>query len=323
MRKDFLAKAWCFINLYETDKQNFDRTVRQKKEIDKCFNMVSVDEGPLPSGLQEFYGVKIGPSKIPGAGLGLFATKKFKRNDPIVPYLGTRLPEDVYADNRHCTCYAWIGEDDQYIDARSSLAGLGRYVNTCHRPEWLDEPQEGEQSEQREQREQNVLAKSPQLSSKCVENARVEPWKQWALVVATRTILPGEEILWDYGPEYGQRDCTTGRPVRPDMWESEEQFGTQYSEWLGRYEEDVNKCRADEWKKLRDVAEKTDPKGAMPRGAALFLPVTKEQRRWLQEKRASTRVRKRRYQGKDDSELAPRIAKSLRTEATPPTSLLL
>ncbi len=81
-------------------------------------------------------GLRVAPSRIPGAGMGLYTTVPRPAHSYIDDYTGERLtkkqldaryPGDVVAP------YAWQ-HGRMYIDPANSNSGAARYANTCDAP---------------------------------------------------------------------------------------------------------------------------------------------------------------------------------------------
>ncbi len=85
--------------------------------------------------MDQKYGVSVHESKIPGAGMGLFADKDFKKNQVIMPYTGEylTLKQKIKRYPKNDAKYLFQLSDNVFIDAvdpkKSSLA---RYAN--HKP---------------------------------------------------------------------------------------------------------------------------------------------------------------------------------------------
>lgn len=103
-------------------------------------------------------------------GLGLFATLPIAKGDIIVEYTGERIPtrQAQELDRRRANKYLFEIDRRWTIDG-SARANVARYVNHACRP-----------------------------------NAEAELVRGRMLFVATRRILPGEEITIDYGEEHMQ-----------------------------------------------------------------------------------------------------------------------
>lgn len=106
-------------------------------------------------------GVRVGRSS---AGLGLFATRAFKRGDRIIEYTGRIISKDEEYTSR--SKYLFEVSSRKTIDgqARNNLA---RYINhSCH------------------------------------PNCEPEIKRGRVFIEALRKIKPGEELTYDYGEEY-------------------------------------------------------------------------------------------------------------------------
>lgn len=134
------------------------------------------------------------PKKIPtatpyvvkrsSAGLGLFATEPLKRGDFIIEYTGELISTDEA--NRRGGKYLFVVSDEKTIDGKGRN-NIARYVNHSCTP--------------------NAEAELDE------EELRVR-------IYAKRKILPGEEILYDYGKEYWDEHikphgCRCRRCIRP------------------------------------------------------------------------------------------------------------
>ena len=78
--------------------------------------------------------MRIKPSEIAGAGLGLYTTKPFRRNEKIVNYTGESLSRaqiDMrYGDTtgQYVLCDG-IRPTSRCVDGRKTNSGAGRYAN--------------------------------------------------------------------------------------------------------------------------------------------------------------------------------------------------
>lgn len=113
-------------------------------------------------------------------GLGLFASRAYKRGERIVEYRGELLTKEQY-DARYADKlgkYVLQLSADKYLDARDPLtSGPARYVNDCRRCDKEEGSCPGNNVE-----------------------ARVAGNR--AFIFATRAIQPGEEFFWNYGRAY-------------------------------------------------------------------------------------------------------------------------
>ncbi|CAK4712881.1 hypothetical protein LEN26_006484 [Aphanomyces euteiches] len=116
-------------------------------------------------------GVEVKTSTLPNAGLGLFTTKQFHRNDIVCQYRGRILTtaEALHVEDKS---YSMRLGNDVYVDARESLDVLARYINDCR--------------------------------SRGVYNVEFEklPELQVANVRALRDIPAGRELFANYGKWY-------------------------------------------------------------------------------------------------------------------------
>ena len=105
-------------------------------------------------------------TKRSSAGLGLFATKEFKRGDFIIEYTGEHITTEE-SDRRG-------GKDLFILNKKVTIDGKGR-ENTAR-----------------------------YINHSCKPNAEAETDEDAAKIriLAKRKILPGEEITYDYGKEY-------------------------------------------------------------------------------------------------------------------------
>ncbi|TMW69558.1 hypothetical protein Poli38472_001714 [Pythium oligandrum] len=116
-------------------------------------------------------GVEMRPSLIPGAGMGLFATRAHKRGDVVCEYVGTIFPNKV-AWKRTDKAYLMKLGEGKYVDALEHPEVLARYINDCRR-----------------RAEYNVVFDK-------------RPSEDRALVIALRDIGVDEELYVDYGRFY-------------------------------------------------------------------------------------------------------------------------
>ena len=100
----------------------------------------------------------------PGLGHGLFATHRVTKHEFIIEYTGTKVPNKV-ADVMK-TRYLFELDDEWTIDG-SDRSNIARYINHA-----------------------------------CDPNCESEIHDGHILILATRDIEAGEEILMDYGQEY-------------------------------------------------------------------------------------------------------------------------
>lgn len=109
-------------------------------------------------------------STKPGVGLGLFALTRLRKGDIIGEYTGRRLTDEEANREPHVSSLylVWVCKDC-YIDGSGPEGNYTRYINHCTQP-----------------------------NAELVTSSR---WKM-ARIKALRRIEPGEEIFFNYGPEY-------------------------------------------------------------------------------------------------------------------------
>lgn len=99
------------------------------------------------------------------AGLGLFATRPFKRGEKIIEYVGPLIPNKI-AENITNNRYLFDVNSRWTIDGRGR-DNIARYANHS-----------------------------------CKPNAETDIRGKHVFIYALRKIKPGEEITYDYGKEY-------------------------------------------------------------------------------------------------------------------------
>jgi len=98
-----------------------------------CPNITSLTLPYCQQHWRELYGVKITNSTIAGAGKGLFATKRFKKQDFICDYYGQHIDEAelVKRYGEATAPYAIELDNNKYVDGALSR-GIANYAN--HKP---------------------------------------------------------------------------------------------------------------------------------------------------------------------------------------------
>ena len=124
--------------------------------------------------------VVVKTSRLPGAGLGLFAVRAFAVGDLVCEYTGTVL--DSAARNLEDKSYLMRLGEGVFVDARTHYEVHARYINDC-----------------RDKRVHNVSFDK-------------RPSEQRALVVASRPIAAGDELYASYGPLYWLGADMRGEP---------------------------------------------------------------------------------------------------------------
>ncbi len=124
-------------------------------------------------------GLQVKMSRIAGAGQGLFATRRFRRNEKIddykaqLPALTQHQINRRYPGKNTNAAYVWCtpNKRTRCYDARSSQSNLARYANGCDR--------------------------NPRDLTGCNAKINVN-----GVLVATKQIEIGNEILTPYGANY-------------------------------------------------------------------------------------------------------------------------
>ena len=126
-------------------------------------------------------GIFVAPSKIPGAGNGLFAAARFERGDVITFYDGARLTgADAREPGRVATHLA-------SICTHEAIDGLRQPVDGCGGGSFINDPQ------YRRLAEYNAVLVRTDIRD---ERKRIESGIH---IEATMRIEPGEEIYASYG----------------------------------------------------------------------------------------------------------------------------
>src|SRR6267154_1086598 len=80
--------------------------------------------------------LKVRPSRIRGAGRGLFTTSRIRKGDVIVEYLGEKLTWKQcikrYKKNLKELAYVFSVSDDNCIDAKPVPDALAKYANDAN-----------------------------------------------------------------------------------------------------------------------------------------------------------------------------------------------
>lgn len=135
---------------------------------------------------RKILGLKVDKSRLPGAGLGLFATKTFLPNEFIVEYTGERLSRRQMKHlpkSRNCD-YVFEISNNSYVDAKDR-GSVARYMNDPI---------------------PNGLKPNVQFNTYHEDCPNHLSYGGRVGVEATQQINPGEELLVNYGPSYWNRD---------------------------------------------------------------------------------------------------------------------
>mmetsp|Transcript_19173 Transcript_19173/g.67681 ORF Transcript_19173/g.67681 Transcript_19173/m.67681 type:complete len:179 (-) Transcript_19173:663-1199(-) len=129
-------------------------------------------------------GLEARPSRIQGAGLGLFAVRDFDEGAVLCDYTGVSL-RTVEALRVKDKSYLMRLGPQSYIDSKPTLHVLARYIND---------------------------ARDPRLTNVRFDK---QPEAKRARVVALRKIFAGDEVYVDYGRWYwAASDVTPGKVSR-------------------------------------------------------------------------------------------------------------
>ena len=134
----------------------------------------------------------VGVSTIPGANLGLFATRRYNRGEYICTYNGDAIYHHLYDRSRSDGTYVLEVSPEFVIDAGKAETivtpfDTGRYICGTKNPKLV-----------------NCEYYTTEYGGKFPV----------AYVRTTREIHPGEEFLVNYGPQYSFQDYQ--EPVVPD-----------------------------------------------------------------------------------------------------------
>lgn len=132
---------------------------------------------PLKPNLGYHQKLYVDESCIPGAGRGLFAAKEIRRGDIVAEYWGDLITEEqaseLYSSGRGA--YMYRTHDGRVMDADRIEECISKYAND---------------------------ARGMTFQQGLVNNARFEERGKRVLLIASRTIKPGQEILINYGKDY-------------------------------------------------------------------------------------------------------------------------
>ena len=116
--------------------------------------------------LKSLFGLEVKPG---AHGMGLFATRDIPNKTAIMEYTGHTVGPDVDGD------YVICDDVDPCIDAASTQASVARYANSCRGP-------------------------GRRFDGPCNAYIDTHDHKYW--LVSKQAIPAGQEIFFDYGPEY-------------------------------------------------------------------------------------------------------------------------
>lgn len=102
--------------------------------------------------------LKLAPSNIPEAGLGLFTTRSFQPLTTIAKYTGNIFSNEAWAESP--SDYGVQYSNDTVLDARSTQSAIGRYVNECKAVDRLAGICRGNNALLRKTRLNNIIVES-------------------------------------------------------------------------------------------------------------------------------------------------------------------
>lgn len=144
-----------------------------KTDKGRCRRMTVLTHPYCALHTKKILGFIVAPSQIKMAGLGLYTTREIKKGTIVCEYKGEKLTSDQY-NRRYAKedygAYGMSVKRNLVLDARKTSAGIARYI--C---------------------DYTGSGKKP--------NVEYQGSKDIVEVVALRKILPGEELLVDYGKE--------------------------------------------------------------------------------------------------------------------------
>ena len=182
--REFEASATTFV-LYEVSRRPRDgagapeRSALLERVPHERLRVVATDEPPRPPPPPNA-DVVVKTSRLPGAGLGLFAVRAFAVGELVCEYTGTVL--DSAARSLEDKSYLMRLGEGVFVDARTHYDVHARYINDC-----------------RDKRVHNVSFDK-------------RPSERRALVVASRPISAGDELYASYGPLYWLGADMRGEP---------------------------------------------------------------------------------------------------------------
>ena len=182
--REFEASAAAFV-LYEVSRRPRDgagapeRSALLERVPHERLRVVATDEPPRPPPPPNA-DVVVKTSRLPGAGLGLFAVRAFAVGELVCEYTGTVL--DSAARSLEDKSYLMKLGQGVFVDARTHYEVHARYINDC-----------------RDKRVHNVSFDK-------------RPSEQRALVVASRPIAAGDELYASYGQLYWLGADMRGEP---------------------------------------------------------------------------------------------------------------
>jgi uncharacterized protein len=140
----------------------------------QCKTMTTTTHPYCARHTREVLGVNVAKSHIKGAGMGLYAVRRFKKGERIVEYSGEKMTQKEY-DRKYADdamgAYGIELNNRYVLDAAKTSAGVARYACDYHG------------------------------SGKRGPNAEYVSDNKRIWIVAIKDIKPGDEIYTDYGDD--------------------------------------------------------------------------------------------------------------------------
>ena len=95
----------------------------------RCTRNTCIYPGECFQHFQMRHGLKLAPSRIPNAGLGVYTTKRIPPYTKIADYTGRIISNTAW--ELDSSDYGVKYDSKHTLDARETQDGLGRYVNDC------------------------------------------------------------------------------------------------------------------------------------------------------------------------------------------------
>lgn len=138
----------------------------------------------------DYLDLEVKPSKIPHAGMGLFARKSYEAGEIIAEYRGPILDSKFINDKMFDDESKMLYINEKYSIIGKSIAG---YANDC-----VIFPEKMSEGEYQEFKNNEGL----KLHPNCAYNAKLDDTGNKIFLIAERKIEAGEEIYVSYGFDY-------------------------------------------------------------------------------------------------------------------------
>lgn len=145
---------------------------------------------------RDILGLCVKPSTIKNAGLGLFATRPFAKDERIDEYRGDVVEREVYEDEGRSDYAIDILDAHYVINAIYSTDSFARYSNDA-RDKSLNNADLRTDEDLVEEARERRINDGEGVDEKDPEGSADQVW-----LVATRDIKAGQEIFTSYGTAY-------------------------------------------------------------------------------------------------------------------------